>query len=548
MRCYARYLTPILTSAVLLTCAAARAESGDDERGFERREESRSWKVAGHDLHNTRSTAADPRLNRDTVSQLAVKWVFTATGDVTATPTVEGNALYEPDWGGRIYKIDTRTGKAIWSHKISDYTGNPASISRTSPAIAGRLIVFGDQASAEVIAVDRETGNLVWRALVDPQPVTGEAITAAPTIFEDRVYVGVSSLQETLAVKAHLTPTFRGRVVALDLHTGAILWQFDTVPEGYTGGAVWGGSLAVDEKRHSLFFGTGNNYSVPPDVTACLLQATTMQAQSACLDPNDHIDSIVALDLRTGALKWAQRMQAFDTWIGFCFRSNSTPGCPIPSGEDFDFGAAPNLFTVDVKDDEHGGHRRDIIGAGEKSGIYWALDPDNGSLVWATRVGPGTNFGGVLFGTASDGERVYVPITDNKHITYEQFPNGPLLDGGSWSALDAGTGAFVWQVPVPGFDPQSPTKGAAGLGEPSVANGLVFLGGEAGDMTALDSDTGKILWRFQSGGAVGGGAAIVGTSVYWGSGSFRSSAGSHNNKLYAFELPFREAPTRSEDR
>jgi polyvinyl alcohol dehydrogenase (cytochrome) len=545
MRCSARYLSSILIGAGLLTCAAcatARAESGDDERGFGLREEARSWKLAGHDLHDTRSTVADPRLNRDTVSQLALKWVFTTAGDVTATPTVEGHALYVPDWGGMIYKIDTRTGKAVWSHKVSDFTGNPASVSRTSPAIAGRLIVFGDQASPEVIAIDRETGKLVWRVLADPQPVTGEFITASPTIFGDRIYVGVASHQEGLVKSANLRPTFRGRVVALDLHTGAILWTFITIPEGYTGGSVWGGNLVVDEKRHSLFFGTANNITVPPDVTTCLLEATSMQQQSACLDPNDHIDSIVALDLQSGTLKWARRMTAFDTWNGFCFNSNDTPGCPIPSGQDSDFGAAPNLFTVDVEGDGHGDHRRDIIGAGEKSGIYWALDPDNGSLVWARQVGPGANVGGILFGTASDGERVYVPISNNKHFTYEQFPNGPLLDGGSWAALDAGTGAFVWQVPVLGVDPQNPTKTALGIGAPSVANGVVFLGSEAaaGDMAALDARTGEILWRFQSGGAVAGGPAIVGTAVYWGSGSFRHGIGSSNNKLYAFELPFHE--------
>src|SRR5262249_21173284 len=145
------------------------------------------------------------------------------------------------------------------------------------------------------------------------------------------------------------------------------------------------------------------------------------------------------------------------------------PNCPVPTGPDFDFGGAgPNLFSV-------GG--TDIVGIGEKSGIYWALNPDNGKNVWKTQVGPGSARSGMECGTGTDGDRIYAPIANSYGIPYALQPSGAVVNSGSWAALDPATGKIVWQTATPGAcSPSIPNvaQGCMGLGPASVTKGVVF--------------------------------------------------------------------------
>ena len=87
------------------------------------------------------------------------------------------------------------------------------------------------------------------------------------------------------------------------------------------------------------------------------------------------------------------------------------------------------------------------IGIGQKSGIYWALNPDNGAIVWSTIVGPGGTTGGIQWGTATDGTRIYVAITNSLHLPYTLANGGPTIDWGSWAALDPRTGQLHGSLP-----------------------------------------------------------------------------------------------------
>ena len=245
------------------------------------------WKVYGGNLHNTHSSFFERKINTRNAGRLSVKWIFTTGGDVSATPTIEGRALYVPDSGGNLFKLDTRDGSVIWTTRISDYTGNSASYSRNSPAITKHKIILGDQASGTVMAVDKYTGNLLWKTLVDPHPAA--IITNSPVVVEDRIYVGVSSTESGVHNIGYQF-SFRGSVNALDLHTGEIVWKTYTVPEGYTGGAVWGSSFPIDRRRGTLYATTGNNYVVPEGVASCIQQAPNPQAQLACLSPHDYVE------------------------------------------------------------------------------------------------------------------------------------------------------------------------------------------------------------------------------------------------------------------
>jgi polyvinyl alcohol dehydrogenase (cytochrome) len=508
--------TALITALLLVSALGAAGQSNVSRSG--------QWRIAGQNLSNSWSQPAEHSISPANVKGLSPKWVFTTGGDVSATPTVDGDAVYFPDWGGNLFAVEKDSGRLIWSHKISDYDGVTGAISRVSPAVDGNQVIVGDilngkqvHDGANVISVDRETGALRWMTKVDNHPAA--IITGSPVVFDGVVYIGVSSSEEGLATNpGYPCCTFRGSVVALDVKTGAMLWKTFDMPDnggqpgGYSGGAVWQ-PPAIDPKRGTLFIGTGNNYTAPANVAAC--QNATPTANCAAAD--DFFDTALALDLKTGQIKWAKRLQGLDTWTLACFLpTGANPNCPVPTSQDFDLGGAgPNLVG-------------NIVGFGQKSGIYWALNPDNGNIVWSTPVGPGSTLGGIEWGTATDGQRIYVAIGDNFHLPYTLI-SGQKITWGSWSALDVNTGKILWQIP-------DPTVGVTDTGSVSVANGVMYAGSNSGQMYALDTRTGQILWNFASGGSVIDGPSIVDGALFWGSGYRNIPPGTGNNKVYAFTL------------
>ena len=195
------------------------------------------------------------------------------------------------------------------------------------------------------------------------------------------------------------------------------------------------------------------------------------------------------------------------------------------------FGSGPNMLGPD------------LLGIGQKSGIYWALDPDNGYVVWQTQVGPGGVAGGIEWGTAFDGTSIYVPISNTGYIPYA-LQGGAQVNGGSWAALNPNTGQIIWQTATPGACSPAVSgyeQGCLALGPPSVANGVVFVGSMDVNpmnptMFALSAASGEVLWSFVAGSSVNAAPAIASdNSVYWGSGYSRVG-GTGNNKLFAFSI------------
>src|SRR5437899_5511077 len=159
----------VLVSILLLVAGlSAQSQSPESKLG--------QWRIAGQNLNNTWSQPAEHSISPANVKGLQPKWVFTTGGDVSATPTVDGDAVYFPDWGGNLFAVDKNSGSLIWSHKISEYDGVDGAISRVSPALVGDQVILGDILSsnqvhngATVMAIDLKTGSHRWITEVQPQ-------------------------------------------------------------------------------------------------------------------------------------------------------------------------------------------------------------------------------------------------------------------------------------------------------------------------------------------------------------------------------------------
>ena len=480
-----------------------------------------------------------------------MKWQFTTAGDVSATPSVDQTAVYFPDWGGKLHALNRETGAVIWSKSISEYTGVADSVCRATPAISGNALIIGTQLDSSrlgafVLAIDKRTGALLWSTKVHDHP--SAIITQSAVVHDGRIYVGVASAEEAFATDpAYACCSFRGSMLSLDLADGRILWKTDMTPDGkgFSGVAVWGSTPVIDPSRNSVFIATGNNYTVPQAILDCVDAGGNAQQIHDCVmsvdgSAENYFDAVMALDLDTGAIKWVNTVIPFDAWtVGCIFEPNVN--CPDPAGPDYDFGQGPALFTLTSKRSG----KRQLLGAGQKAGIYWTFNPDTGENVWDTQVGPGSTLGGLEWGSAVADNRIYTAVANSTFapVTFTVGPQaGRTVKGGFWSALDAATGKILWQVagnepPAIPNDTTPPDAIAINTGPVSTANGVVFAGAldAIGTMYALDAATGNILWTFQSGGSVNSSPAIVDGVVYWGSG-YKKISGTPNNKFYAFEV------------
>lgn len=484
-----------------------------------------AWNGWGVTITNSRFEPAQAAgITADQVPRLKLRWAFGFPGASTGgtQPVVVGGRVYVGDAEGDLFALDAQTGCIHWTTEVEAGVRSAITIGKHGPG--GLAAYFGDQA-ANVYAVEADSGKLLWKVKVDDYPRA--AITGAPQLYAGRLYVPVSSREESqVGDPKYLCCAFRGSVVALDATTGKQIWKTYTISEtarptqknnigtqisGPSGAGVWD-APTLDAKRNTLYVGTGNNYS-PPSTNAS--------------------DSIVAFDMRTGKIKWVRQETENDVWNGSCRLPNREPAaCPDADAPDFDFGSSPVLAELQGK--------RQMLVAGNKSGIVWALDPDHqGKLVWEQPVGKGSTGGGVLWGIAVDGERVFAPngFFDQKN---------PDASGGM-AALGLSDGNMIWSTPNPpcaNRQPCKPTHPAAVTAIP----GVVFSGTMDGQLRAYAAQDGKILWEFDTardfptvngvkanGGSMSNaGPAVVGGMLFVNSGYSHHGGVIPGNVLLAF--------------
>jgi polyvinyl alcohol dehydrogenase (cytochrome) len=497
------------------------------------------WSSAGFDDESTRYQS-NPGLKAADVPKLKLKWAFSMTGG--GQPTVIGDWLFTTNRNGKFYALDAKTGCVHWV--VNDV------VSRTTPLVVRASIspsgwaTFVAVASRVVRAFDAQTGAEIWKSEV-LENHQSSVMSGSPVISGARIFVPISSIEEATAMrKDYVCCTFRGSLAALDLKTGKLLWKSFMIGAplqiihrqgkdllGPAGAAVWA-APTVDRKRGLIYVVTGDSYT---DVDT------------------DGADAVVAIDMQTGYVKWKNQVTAHDNFVIGC-GPNAAGNCPTTVGPDYDFGASPILFT--------GKGGKQVLLAGQKSGIAYGFDPDSGALLWKTSVGAGSALGGIEWGIAADRDYLFAPVSDILRLRVAGLTPGGEAAKPGISALDPATGSIVWQTPAP----QAPCHYAADKDKPSTCvraqsaapgamPGIVFSGTMDGWFRAYDAKTGKIVWEYsttaqsydtvngvngQPGGSIDGmGPTIAGGMVYTMSG-FNGAArvGSNGvNVLLAFGLP-----------
>jgi polyvinyl alcohol dehydrogenase (cytochrome) len=496
-----------------LFVAAAILVAGPAARSATRAAVERNWPGHGFNLANWAWNAEEREIRASTAHRLTMKWRFPVNEMVATTPAVVDGIVYFGTWEGIVYALAAQTGEKRWSFDARALAGSETAWKARGIGIRGGLTVDGGRVyvgdtAGYLMALDAKTGALAWRTRLENHPHV--RVFSAAKIYEGRIYIGVSSLEES-AIRVderYNGYTFRGSVVSLDAATGKEIWRLYTIPVpaaqigtkdggrpvfGPAGAAVWA-TPTIDPVRRLVYAATGNAYS----------------------GPEEHLklaEAILAIEMDTGKLRWSNQAMpgAKDIYTNERLGGDD-------EGPDYDFGSSPILMG--------GRDNAQFLACGQKSGwLYW-LDAATGRKVWETKVGAAGGLGGIEFGMATDGRRIFAAIASGE---------------GNVGAIDSTTGKILWQ-----------TWNGVGVNHaPVVIAGprddlVVFEGSNRGVLRAFRASDGQKVWEhsFAKGTSIQGGAVVAGGMMFVG-GGFHSALGDfrkgEGNELRAFALGDRPA-------
>ena len=513
--------TPPVTSA---SCSAAvRPMSGPVTD---------SWAGWSPSTSNTRyQTMEQAGLTLGQVRHLKLKWALGFSGDITAfaAPTIVKGTLFVGSASGVVQALDAKTGCLHWLFQADGPVRSAILPVRDGSQYS---LIFSDLIGW-VYAVNGGTGELLWKRKVEEHEAT--RLTGSAVAQNGIVFIPAASWEESRSVDPHYSCcTFRGSLTALRVRDGSVVWKTYMVdPPKRTGtnragAASWGPSGApiwstptLDTKRGLVYVTTGDNYSSPTTTTS---------------------DAVMALETKTGRIVWTQQVTANDAYTSAC-RSKGV-NCPPENGPDYDFGSSALLVRTSKG--------REILVAGQKSGVVYALDPnEKGKILWQARVGKGGLNGGVQWGMASDGQKVYAAVSDVAAVMNTAGPiGGATFDpqkGGGMTALHLEDGGKAWFAPSHPCEPPRPGCSPGQSAALTLIPGVVFSGSLDGHMRAFATEDGEILWDFDTakeystingiqakGGSIdGAGPVVAGGMVFLNSG-YPRNGGMPGNVLLAF--------------
>jgi polyvinyl alcohol dehydrogenase (cytochrome) len=478
------------------------------------------WNGWGATPENKREqSAAAAGLNAALLPRLKLKWAF-GFPDATsawAQPTIAGGWLFVGSQNGSVYALDAHSGCIRW---VFSADGGVRTAISVGPRAGGAAVYFGDT-GAQAYALDAASGALLWKTKIEAHPLA--RITGAPTLYRGRLYVPMSSYEESQGARPEYgCCTFRGSLSALDAKSGNVLWRTYMIsgepqPRGKSssgatlygpaGAPIWS-APTIDAGRGLIYVGTGNSYAGAAAPTS---------------------DAVVAVSF-SGEIKWVKQLFAEDVFVSGCRAKNENPNCADQRGPDYDFGNSPILATLP--------HGRHAIVIGQKSGIGWALDPaKRGEVIWQYRAGAGGALGGIEWGSAVDAEHAYFAVSD-------MLSPAP----GGLHAVSLQSGERVWYAPPqPPRCAAAPRCNVAQAAAISVIPGVVFSGSNDGTLRAYSTMNGAILWdvdtnrEFETVNGVaakgasmlGPGPVIVSGMLFVGSG-YGAFGGRAGNVLLAY--------------
>lgn len=451
-------------------------------------QEHNNW---GFGTGNRRALARDVPINPKNLQNLELKWSLAIPGatEMRSQPLAAFGVLFLGTSNGNLLALDGDSGCVLWHFQARSSIRSSLNLETTEDGVA--TLFFADDL-ANVYAVSANDGTLRWRQSLRWFPTS--VISGSLAFHDQRLFVPVSSFEVAIAgLDSYPCCRSHGGVAALDATDGKTLWEYRTTAHaevtgnnsagaeawGPSGASVWT-TPAIDARRGVLYVGSGENTSPPATDTS---------------------DAVIALDLVSGSRRWIFQALAGDVWNAACLQGGAN--CPADAGEDFDFGGGLTLAPT--------AEGRELLIAGQKSGVLFALDPDkDGQVLWQTRLSMGTSNGGIHWGVASDASRVYVTIADPPRATPGYKPNPGVF------AVSLASGELLWSSPVErgcAISPADvPKVGLAAMQDaanrnpwpdcsfyyghsaaPLLANGIVYAGALDGKMRMLDADDGTVL-------------------------------------------------------
>ena len=400
----------------------------------------------------------------------ADRWTLMQNNEITGYPIIADGCVYVgsslatfgPE--GWVFAINADTGELVWRLKTKGGVYNTVAVND------GVVYAFVSRVSSPyVAAIDQQTGQMIWETTVDNQ--IGSDAVASPVVYDGMVWVGVSGT--AAEVNEGDRSTFQGNQVLLDAETGAELSKTWTIPpefwlDEYAGGAVWS-TMAVDPETSYGYVGTGNpfDYDSEYETTNSILKMDLARARDA---EGNAVPSQTVTNPTFGEI--------VDFYKGTIEEYLPAAADVVPCQEleeisgvfalgleclhlDLDFGAMPNIFR-----DDSG---RKLVGAGQKSGVYHAVDAATMEPVWTSLLGVPSPVGGIVGSAAYDGQDIIGPHT---------------IGGYLWS-VEKNQGDLNWVSPV---------GSGINWGPPvTIANRIAYTVDLAGFLDAYDVQTGLPL-------------------------------------------------------
>ncbi|WP_301663157.1 outer membrane protein assembly factor BamB family protein [Methanoculleus frigidifontis] len=463
------------------------------------------WPLPNYDYNNSRATM-DSAIDADTVNDLGTAWTFAipATGTfgaASSNPIVMGETVYFQDLNASVFALDLGNGSVIWEQPYD----NASVAGPNGPAVGwGKVFVAKDPFS--MAALNATTGEEIWaQKLVlktnETGTLIGEGIDIQPSVYDGLVLT--STVPGTGDV--FYEPGSIGVIYALDQETGEVAWNFSTVdspdlwgnPDVNSGGGCWY-SPAVDTERSVTYWGVGN--PAPWPGTEEWPNGTSRPG------PNLYTNSILALGAENGSLNWYTQTVPHDLF-------------------DYDLQIPPILTNASVA-----GEEQDlVIGAGKMGRVY-AFNRDSGSLLWVAVVGEHQNdqiagippnetvtvypgyFGGVETPMAYADGVVFVPSLDlfANYTSTQVGGQEPFNESvGRLTAIEVETGKILWDKEL-----ASPNFGGA-----TVVNDLVFTATFDGTILACDRATGDEVWNMTAPAGINAWPAVANDTIVWPAGA-----------------------------